>query len=154
MANARSIDIKLKFDPTDMTPGAKGRKFRRDVLLHGGRTDARGYSITDCILRQDEGALVGPARGIVPGAVGAAGAPAGLPVFPVGNNAEARQAAACRRARLKDGFTFIVSHVLDENTLTIVGDPTGPMFQDAPEVFEYICGQIVVPPTTGEIRGM
>ena len=52
MANARSVDIKLKFDPTDMTPGAKGRKFRRDVLLHGGRTDARGFStcITDCIL--------------------------------------------------------------------------------------------------------
>ena len=43
MANARTVDIKLKFDPTDMTPGAKGRKFRRDVLLHGGRTDARGF---------------------------------------------------------------------------------------------------------------
>ena len=47
MANARTVDIKLKFDPTDMTPGAKGRKFRRDVLLHGGKTDARGFSITD-----------------------------------------------------------------------------------------------------------
>ena len=55
MANARTVDIKLKFDPTDMTPGAKGRKFRRDVLLHGGKTDARGFSITDCLLRQDEG---------------------------------------------------------------------------------------------------
>ena len=28
MANARTVDIKLKFDPTDMTPGAKGSKFR------------------------------------------------------------------------------------------------------------------------------
>ena len=82
MANARTVDIKLKFDPTDMTPGAKGRKFRRDVLLHGGKTDARGFSITDCLLRQDEGAVNGPAQGIAPGAVGAAGAPAGLPAWP------------------------------------------------------------------------
>ena len=28
---------------------------RRDVLLHGGKTDARGFSITDCLLRRDEG---------------------------------------------------------------------------------------------------
>ena len=111
MANARTVDIKVKFDPTDMTPGAKGRKFRRDVLLHGGKTDAPGFSITACILRQDEGAVVGSARGVIPGGVGAAGAPPGIPPWPAGANAISNQAAACRRARLKDGFTFIVSHM-------------------------------------------
>jgi hypothetical protein len=53
----RSIDIKLLFEQTDMTPGPKGRAFRRDALLHGGRTDDRGYSYADHFLRQDEGAL-------------------------------------------------------------------------------------------------
>ena len=35
----RTVDIKLLFEQTDMTPGPKGRVFRRDALLHGGRTD-------------------------------------------------------------------------------------------------------------------
>ena len=53
----RTVDIKLLFEQTDMTPGPKGRVFRRDALLHGGRTDDRGYSFADHFLRKDEGAL-------------------------------------------------------------------------------------------------
>ena len=56
--HAMNIDIKLQFQPTDMVPGENGRKWMRDVLLHGGKADDRGYSLTDCLLRRDEGAML------------------------------------------------------------------------------------------------
>ena len=58
MPPARNIDIKLLFDPCDMTPGPSGRKFRRDLLLASGKTDTRGWSLADCFLRIDEGAVL------------------------------------------------------------------------------------------------
>jgi hypothetical protein len=57
MPPARNIDIKLLIDPTDMTPGPKGVRFRRDLLLVAGKTDARGYSFADTFLLNDEGAV-------------------------------------------------------------------------------------------------
>ena len=40
---SRTIDIKLSFEQYDMTPGAAGRKFMRNLLLFGGKADARGF---------------------------------------------------------------------------------------------------------------
>ncbi len=34
---SRTMDIKLSFEQFDMTPGAGGRKFLRNLLLHGGK---------------------------------------------------------------------------------------------------------------------
>jgi hypothetical protein len=42
-----TIDIKLRFQPTDMTPGPDGRRFQRDLLNLGGKSDNRGYSYAD-----------------------------------------------------------------------------------------------------------
>ena len=56
MPITHNIDIKLSFDnfeQFDMTPGIKGRQFRRNLLLHGGRSDAHGFSYADCFLRID-----------------------------------------------------------------------------------------------------
>ena len=44
---AKTVDIKLQFEQYDMTPGAAGRIFRRNLLAHGGRPDERGYSLAD-----------------------------------------------------------------------------------------------------------
>ena len=70
-SNAKTVDIKLSFPQTDMVPGPLGLEFQRDLLSHGCKADARGYSWADHYLRQDEGA------------VDAAGNPApGAPVMP------------------------------------------------------------------------
>ena len=59
MANARTVDIKVKFDPTDMTPGAKGRKFRRDVF------PLKAWSIRGYIEHTNNCRVVGKRGGFV-----------------------------------------------------------------------------------------
>ena len=60
MSGARTVDMKLSFEQYDMTPGMKGRIFRRKLLMHGGKCDTRGFSHTDHFMRQDEGAVNAP----------------------------------------------------------------------------------------------
>ena len=86
---SRTIDIKLMFEQTDMVPGPKGRIFRRNVLLHGGTTDDRGYSYSDHLLRQDEGALDINGNPVV-----------GAPALPAGAGAAAARRAYDKRQRL------------------------------------------------------
>ena len=52
MPPAMTVDIKIEFEQTDMIPGPAGRIFRRNCLMHGGKTDAAGYSYADTLLRQ------------------------------------------------------------------------------------------------------
>jgi hypothetical protein len=47
------MDIKIQFDQFDMLPGPAGKRFQRNLLLHGGKTDSQGYSISDCFLHMD-----------------------------------------------------------------------------------------------------
>ena len=49
MPPAYNVDIKLSFPQFDMTPGSEGRKFRRNLLLHGGKADSHGFSLADCL---------------------------------------------------------------------------------------------------------
>ena len=44
MPITHNVDIKLSFEMFDMTPGQSGRAFRRSLLLHGGKSDAHGFS--------------------------------------------------------------------------------------------------------------
>jgi len=102
-----------------MIPGPKGRVFRRNCLVHGGKADSRGFSIADCFLRRDEGAVVGPCftpTGVLnePGVGGVLLAPGGV-AFPAA--AGAAQAKRDRRTRLKESFRFLVAHIADESTL-------------------------------------
>ena len=57
MPITHNVDIKLFFEQFDMTPGVKGRSFRRNLLLHGGKSDAHGFSFADCFLRIDAHAV-------------------------------------------------------------------------------------------------
>jgi hypothetical protein len=49
----KNVDIKILFPQFNMLPGPAGKRFQRDLLLHGGKTDTQGYSISDCFLRVD-----------------------------------------------------------------------------------------------------
>jgi hypothetical protein len=55
MPPAHNVDIKIQFEQSDMVPGPKGRVFCRNLLVHGGKSDDRGFSLGDCFLRRDEG---------------------------------------------------------------------------------------------------
>jgi hypothetical protein len=139
MAAPRTVDVKIKFEQTDMVPGPAGRQFQRNLLLHGGESDKRGYSHTDCLLRLDEGAE------------DAAGNPiAAVPAIPAG--AAGNAARQARMRRLKGSFTYVAGHIGDESTLTLIGDPASDMFQNGPNTYDYVIGKIVIPYTAGEIR--
>ena len=55
---SRNVDIKLAFEQFDGLPGPECRRFRRNLIQCGGKADVRGYSLADCLLRQDEGAFL------------------------------------------------------------------------------------------------
>ena len=152
MAASKTMDIKLSFEQFDMTPGASGRKFIRNLLLHGGRADSHGYSLADCFLREDCHAVApgqSPALPPPPGTMGSPNAPA-FQFTP----AQLLESHRYRRSRLKESFKLIVAHISDESTLQLLGDPASPFFQNGPELFDHISGIVVVPPTTSELRDM
>ena len=142
MPPAVNMDIKVLFETYDMTPGATGKRFVRNLLIHGGKADARGFTYADCFLRIDEGAVVGPG-GAAPGAVPMPGAAAQL-----------LAATQARRARIKGSFEYLTRHLTDEHTLELLGDPANTMFQDGPELFDYIQSQVIVQPITSELQDM
>ena len=56
MPPSMTVDIKIAFPQTDMTPGPAARKWRRDLLQHGGsKSDLRGFTYTDAYRRVDGG---------------------------------------------------------------------------------------------------
>ena len=154
MPPAVNVDIKIQFEQTDMVPGPKGRVFRRNTLVHGGKSDERGYSFADCFLRRDEGAVVGPCftpAGVlnVPGVGGVLLAPAGVMIAPGQGNANATR---LRRTRLKEAFRFLTAHIADDGTLTLLGDETSIFFQSGPDSFDFVMPQIVLPMSNSEVQ--
>ena len=107
-----TTDIKLAFEQYDMTPGNPGRRFRRNLLIHGTKSDEAGFSVADTLARSDEGA------------VDAAGNPApGAPTIPAAANTANDKRRALRVTRVKNSFSFLVAHISDEPTKTLLADP-------------------------------
>jgi hypothetical protein len=121
--SAKTVDQKLSFEATDMTPGPRGRVWRRDCLQLAGKCDSRGFSIADTLLRQDEYAVIGPAVG------GGGMAAPGAPPPPVGATQQ-REAQQYRKKRLKEAYEWVVLHCACEMTRDLVLD--APYFQDGP----------------------
>ena len=47
MARAtRNVDIKLQFEQFDMMPGPTAKRFQRNLLIHGGKSDTQGFSLS------------------------------------------------------------------------------------------------------------
>ena len=108
-----TTDIKLSFEQYDMTPGNPGRRFRRNLLIHGTKSDEAGFSVADTLARSDEGAI------------DAAGNPApGAPTIPAAANTANDKRRALRVTRVKNSFSFLVAHISDEPTKTLLAEPT------------------------------
>ena len=125
-------EIKRLFETYDMVPGPKARQFVANLKLHGGKCDAHGYSLIDCLLRADAGA------------VDAGGAPVGgVPMILVaGGGVAAETARRLRRARLKESYTYITSHICDRDSLLLFAEP--PYFGVGPLVMDYVMANCVV----------
>ena len=122
------MDIKLAFEQYDMTPGASGRRFLRNLLLHGGKADTHGYSLADCFLRSD-------CHAVAPGQSAALPPPIGTidsllsPAFNF-TPAQLIESHRLRRSRLRESFKLIVAHISDDSTLQLLGDPLSQYFQN------------------------
>ena len=161
-----NMDIKVDFEVYDMTPGQKGRLFIRNLYVHGGKPDARGFSIADTLLRIDEGAVVGShsvaiaagiAAALPAGHVPPASQAPGAPVLPLpgGNafmNGVHEKAVNARRARVKAAASYVNSHVNDPITNDRLGDSNDPLFQDGPEIFDHIMAHVIVALQESEIE--
>jgi len=152
MPPAYNVDIKLSFEQFDMTPGPKGRQFRRNLLLHGGKSDADGFSLADCLLRTDSFAVQRGQAITLPPPAGVLAAPGAVPA-PAGG-APLQTAYRLRRARLKESFRYIVMHMSDESTSAQLADDTAITYQNGPETFDMIMAQVITPLTTDEIQEM
>ena len=135
----RNVDIKLQFEQTDMTPGPAGRVFMRNVRVHGGKiVDDHGESLADCLMRQDAGAQ------------DAAGNPIAGLVIPNGQGQ--LLAMRLRTKRLKASYSYMIAHIHDDATLTLLGEP--PFFQNGPNVYDYVRQQIVIAVSATELEDM
>jgi hypothetical protein len=112
---ARTVDIKLLFDPYDCKPGRAGfDRFKQNLINHGGRSDELGWSLADCLLLEDDGAL------------NALGAPVGggVPALPAaGGGAAVENRRAKRRKRLKESAELVVRHISHTDYLRILSAP-------------------------------
>ena len=87
------------------------------------------------------------------GAVDQAGNPApGAPPFPVAP-AQLLLAQAAY-ARKKDSFRFLLAHIADEATLTLLGDVTSVFFQDGARAYDYVIPQIITAILASQIEEM
>ena len=118
MARAtRNVDIKLQFEQFDMMPGPIAKRFQRNLLIHGGKSDTQGFSITDCFLRVDAFAVAYGQSIVLPAPAGTVAAPGAAPGPAAGVGiVTARQA---RKARLKESFSFLIMHITDQSTLDL-----------------------------------
>ena len=85
-------DERLDFDDYDDTPGKSWDDFDGRLKNYAaGRTDDRGWSIADHLMKVDEGSP-------------------GVPM-PIGNATEMRKANAARRRRQKDSYAILTKHI-------------------------------------------
>jgi len=126
MASKTTIDIKIAFPQYNCQPGREDYdRFERNLHAHGGATDAEGWSLADCLMRTDDGAVdaVGnpmPGVAAIPAAGGAAGA----------------QARACRRKRLKESYSFIIKHIDNADVVRALTQPG--LLGDGPLALDFI----------------
>ena len=125
MPITHGVDIKLSFEMFDMTPGPKGRSFRRSLLLHGGKSDAHGFSFADCFLRIDAHAVQRGQPIVVPPPPGGVLAAPGQAAAP-GGGEPLQTSYRLRRARLKESFRYLVMHISDSSTLALLADDGAP----------------------------
>ena len=126
---SKTIDIKISFQQYNCQPGREEYdRFERNLFAHGGISDAEGWSLTECLMRTDDGA-VDAMGNPMPGV-------AAIPAAGGGN--QGNSARACRRKRLKESFTFIVKHIDNADMLRALMEPGLGILGNGPLALDYI----------------
>ena len=140
---SRTIDIKALFQLYDCKPGRGARTFRRNALQCLSKTDARGWSLADTLLRVDEGAVLRGEDFLTGVAV------PGTPQVPT-VGPQAAEARALRSKRVKDSAAAILMHIDDDAMKEILS--VAPYAQNGPEMFDEIMERCLVPMSSLEAQ--
>ena len=131
--SARTTNVKLQSDRFNGIAGPAARTFRRSLIQRGSKPDDRGFSIADCLLREDEGALVSGTgvNGIPPMAQ-----PGTVPIAEGVGGTSARQA---KSRRDKESATFIRQHLRLHFNEDLKNELDQPQFREnGPEIFDHV----------------
>ena len=127
-----TVEIKYLCTPHDGTPGTPWEEFEGRLLdVASGKTDEHGWSLADCLNEVDEGSAGGPA----------------LPVAAAAN-AKAQQLL---RKRLKDSYSLLVKHELDEAHKLHMQQT---FFQQGPAAWQYMIAECREPVDRLQLRQM
>ena len=126
---AKTVDIKISFPTYNCQPGREEYdRFERNLLAHGGASDNEGWSLADCLMRIDDGAVDAPGNPM-PGVTA-------IPAAGGGN--QGHSARTCRRKRLKESFSFIIKHIDNADMLRNLTNPVLGLLGDGPLALDYI----------------
>ena len=124
---SKTIDIKIAFPIYNCQPGREEYdRFERNLCAHGGASDAEGWSLADCLMRIDDGA-VDAAGVLMPGV---------NPIPAAGGGNQGHSARTCRRKRLKESYSFIIKHIDNADVLRALTQPG--LLGDGPLALDYI----------------
>ena len=124
---SKTIDIKIAFQQYNCQPGREEYdRFERNLCAHGGASDAEGWSLADCLMRIDDGA-VDAAGVLMPGV---------NPIPAAGGGNQGHSARTCRRKRLKESYSFIIKHIDNADVLRALTQPG--LLGDGPLALDFI----------------
>ena len=124
---AKTVDIKISFQTFNCQPGREEYdKFERNLFAHGGTSDNEGWSLADCLMRTDDGA-VDAAGNPMPGVTA-------IPAAGGGNQGNSQR--TCRRKRLKESYSYIIKHIDNPDVLRALAQ--APYLMDGPLALDYI----------------
>ena len=125
----RLIDIKLKFEAFNCTPGfAAWERYEAQLFGHGGTADDHGWSFADVFQGLDDGGVGGDV----------------IPAAPA--NADDRARARLRRKRLKGANTYLVKHLSNAFWVDKLSKP--PFLGDGHTAFVTLRAHCRTPPDT------
>jgi hypothetical protein len=78
----------------------------------------------------------------------------GPPMPGVGAPAQLLTATNLQKIRRKESFTLLTTHIADEDTRTILGDPTNPCFGRGDLAYAFVMGNIIVEDNTSDVQDM
>ena len=126
MTANQTVENKLFFTPFACQPGREAYdEFEENLLGHGGKSDDHGWSLADCLSRNDDGAVT---------ALGAA--VPGVPFLPAaGGGAGVDARRRLRRKRLKESHTYLIAHISNLEVKRALLRP--PILGNGPLALDY-----------------
>ena len=141
MAANQTVENKLFFTPFACQPGREAYdEFEENLLGHGGKSDDHGWSLADCLSRNDDGAVT---------ALGAA--VPGVPFLPAaGGGAGVDARRRLRRKRLKESHSYLIAHISNLEVKRALLRP--PILGNGPLALDYVRARCRTAAATSDLQ--